>query len=94
MEEIARREVAEESSLEVRVGALVTACLHRNEGGDPAAVVVLRASVEHGGAPVAGDEQSAMRFFPTDDLAEPLAASYRQAIARAVGGRSTGTMAS
>lgn len=93
LEETARREVFEETGLEVTVGALVTACLHHDaDGADPVALVVLRASLNDGGTPVAGDEHTAVRFFHPDDLPEPLAPSYRQAIAAAVGGRS-GTVA-
>lgn len=85
LEETARREVAEEAGLEVTIGGLVTACLHRGAGGvAPVALVVVRASVERGGAPVASDEHSAMRFFHPDALPDPLATSYREAIAKAV----------
>ena len=85
LEETARREVAEESSLHVRVAGLVTACLHRGPGGvDPVALVVLAASVESDDVPVASEEHSSMAFFPTGALPQPLAASYRQAIALAV----------
>ena len=85
LEETARREVAEESGLHVRVAGLVTACLHRGPGGvDPVALVVLAATAEPGGAPVASEEHSSMAFFPTAALPQPLAASYRQAITLAV----------
>ena len=90
LEETARREVAEESGLHVRVGALVTACLHRGPGGvDPVALVVLAATVESSGAPVASEEHSSMAFFPTGALPKPLAASYRQAITLAARQRAT-----
>ena len=90
LEETARREVAEESGLDVRVAGLVTACLHRGAGGvDPVALVVLAATVEPGAAPVASEEHSSMAFFPAGALPQPLAASYRQAIALAVRQRAT-----
>lgn len=86
LEETARREVAEESGLQVTVGMLVTACLHRAAGGvDPVALIILRASVKGSGEPVAGDEHLVVRFFGPGALPEPLAPSYRQAIAMATG---------
>ena len=90
LEETARREVAEESGLHVSIGALVTACLHRGPGGaDPVALVVLAATAEPGDVPVVSEEHSSMAFFPTRALPQPLAASYRQAIALAVRQRAT-----
>lgn len=47
------------------------------------ALVVLAATAESDDAPVASEEHSSMAFFPTGALPQPLAVSYRQAIALA-----------
>lgn len=81
LEETARREVAEESGLDVDVGALVTACLHRADENTPPVVLVVFAA--HAGAqpaPVTSNEHTRMAFFPTHALPHPLAATYRHAI--------------
>ncbi len=86
LEDVAAREVAEESGLAVTVGPLIAANLHRASRSAPAVVlVVLSATAPRGGVPVISGEHSRMAFFPVDDLPEPLAPSYREAIALAAG---------
>lgn len=84
LEDTARREVAEESGLDVVVDGFVTALLHRGTGGlPPVALVVVRARTVGSSVPVTSDEHSRMEFFSPDRLPSPLPDTYRAAIAQA-----------
>lgn len=86
LEDTARREVAEESGLDVTVDGFVTALLHRGTGGlPPVALIVVRARVVGRTSLTTSDEHSRMEFFDVDGLPIPLPDVYRSVIARASG---------
>lgn len=81
LEDTARREIDEESGLDVTVGCFVTALLHRAAGGlPPVALIVMRVRVVGPISPTTSDERSRMGFFDVDSLPSPLPDTHRSAI--------------
>ncbi|MDI2128499.1 NUDIX domain-containing protein [Yinghuangia seranimata] len=77
------REVHEESGLSVTPGPVVYADILRVGPEGQVVVVMYRAECDASAEPTPGDEHRVVKFFPVDDLPEPLPELYRRGIAAA-----------
>ncbi|NRQ33133.1 NUDIX hydrolase [Nonomuraea sp. NN258] len=81
--EVVRREVMEETGLDVSVGPVVGAEIFEIKGGK-VLIVALLATAPGPVSPRISEEHSAVRFFPADRLPDDLEAGYAPLIEAAV----------
>ncbi|MEU1736405.1 NUDIX domain-containing protein [Streptosporangium sp. NPDC020145] len=81
--EVVRREVREESGLDVVVGPVVGAEI-MSIGKSKVLIVAVRATVDGSASLQVSEEHSALRFFPVDELPEDLENGYADLIGKAV----------
>ncbi len=80
LEETLRREVLEETGLNVHIDRLLTSCLFRPTKESSVVLVIFQATAAGDGQPVESFEHSAVAFFPFNDLPTALPEAYRSAV--------------
>jgi 8-oxo-dGTP pyrophosphatase MutT (NUDIX family) len=80
LEDALRREVREESGLEVVIGALLSAELLRTPNDGAVALVIFRAAVTSDADPSSSSEHIEVRYFAADELPQSVPSPYLRAI--------------
>ena len=82
LEDTLRREVLEETGLEVELGALLSAELLRTPNDGAVALIIYGASAVNDDAPTPSSEHLEVRYFSVDELPPSIPGPYLRAIDR------------